>query len=165
MFFCKKKSPWYCFTCTKFSALCKVIFIFLCIFPSLLWNTFLLTTLYHYLLDIWREIWYFYSMIQLVCNILWERFFSIKAAIELVIGSFCRYVSCIYRYLRFDELEHYNDYSIALYFTYHQISKTKNSEILPGHVIILTWISWISFFWASLYCVFRIHREVCVIHI
>ena len=57
---------------------------------------------------------------------------------EPVIGSFCRYVSCIYRYLRFDELEHYNDYSIALYFTYHQISKTKNSEILPGHAIILT---------------------------
>ena len=56
-----------------------------------------------------------YSMIQLVCNILWEHFFSTGAAIEPVIGSFCRYVSCIYSYVRFDT---FGQYFIALDFTY-----------------------------------------------
>ena len=62
---------------------------------------------------------------------------------------------CIYGYVRFDELE---QYSIALNFTHHQISKTKNSVKLPGCAIT-------SIVLASLYRVFAIYKEVCVIHI
>ena len=44
--FLQKVTPKCRSTCTKSLALCKVIFIFLCIFPSLLWSTFLLSTPY-----------------------------------------------------------------------------------------------------------------------
>ena len=44
--FLEKQLRWYWFICTKFSALCYVIFIFQCIFSSLLWNNFLMTTPY-----------------------------------------------------------------------------------------------------------------------
>ena len=83
-----------------------------------------------------KEIIHHYSMIQLVYSILWEHFFSTGAAMEPVIGSFCRYVSCIYTYIRF---ELFGRYSIALDFTFQYVSKFKNLARLLSSSINSSW--------------------------
>ena len=52
-----------------------------------------------------------------------------KAVTVLVFGLFCRYVLCIYVYVRFNVL---GQYFTALRFTNYQVSKAKNSAKSPG---------------------------------
>ena len=44
--FSQKDSLYCCYMCAKFSSTCKIVFIFSCIFSSVLWDNFLWMTLY-----------------------------------------------------------------------------------------------------------------------
>ena len=70
-----------------------------------------------------------YSMIHLVRNILWEPFFSTEAAMVLVMGSFCRYVSGIYESMIFIT---FRQCFIALCLARYYISKANHWEKLLG---------------------------------
>ena len=103
-----------------------------------------------------------YSMIHLVRNILWELFLSMEAVTVLVFGSFCRYVLCIYVYIRFDIL---GQYFTALRLTNYQVSKAKNSAKSPGGPMGSIWILWIIISRAMQYCVWATGRWIHTTHV
>ena len=105
---------------------------------------------------------YSYSMIHLVCNILWELFFSTEAVTVLVFGSFCRYMLCIYVYVRFDIL---GQYFTALSFTNYHVSKAKNSAKSPGGPMGSILILWIIIYRAMQCCVWATRRWIHSTHV
>ena len=60
-FFLQKQTLYWCCSSAKFSSFCEVIFIFSCIFSSLLWRTFLWFTRYLY--------WYFHGSCSGACSV------------------------------------------------------------------------------------------------
>ena len=101
-------------------------------------------------------------MIHLVCNILWELFFSTEAVTVLVFGSFCRYMLCIYVYVRFNIL---GQCFTALCFTNYHVSKAKNSAKSPGGPMGSIWILWIIISRAMQCCVWATGRWIHTTHV